>query len=170
MRLLDVAAIVIAVAACAFDLHSRRIPNVLTFGATIAAFVAALVVGGDTTFGSSVAGWALGLVLFLPIYAVGGMGAGDVKLLAAIGAWLGPLGVFHTALYTAVAGLVLALIIMAARRCVRQTLINVHMLLLHWRVSGFSAPAPLTLETSTGPKLAYALPTLVGTVAAIWLR
>jgi len=170
MSLLDLAAIGVSIAACVFDLKWRRIPNVLTFGATVAGFLVALLTGGSAAFGSSVAGWAVGLVLFLPMYGLGGMGAGDVKLLATIGAWLGPLGAFHAALYTAIAGAVLATIIMCARRCVRQTFTNLHLLLLHWRVAGFSAPAQLTLEGSTSPKLAYALPMLIGTVVAIWNR
>jgi prepilin peptidase CpaA len=169
MRLLDLAAIGVAIAACGFDLRSHRIPNVLTFGAAVAAFAVALATGGTTAFGWSVAGWLVGLVLFLPVYAVGGMGAGDIKLLATIGAWLGPLGAFHTALYTGIAGALLALVVMYTHRCARQTFANVHMLLLHWRVAGFTSPSPLTLENSTSPRLAYALPMLIGTVASIWL-
>ena len=164
MRLLEIAAIAVAVAACAFDVSRQRIPNALTFGAAAAALITAAVIGGVSGFGVSAAGWLTGLVLFLPVYAVGGMGGGDVKLLAALGAWLGP-----AALYTAIAGAVLAIIIMVAKQCVRQTLSNINMMLLHWRVAGLTAP-PLTLETSTSPKLAYAVPMLIGTVIALWLE
>ena len=62
-----------------------------------------------------------------------------------------------------------AIIIMVAKQCVRQTLSNINMMLLHWRVAGLTAP-PLTLETSTSPKLAYAVPMLIGTVIALWLE
>jgi prepilin peptidase CpaA len=170
MRLLDLAAVAVAIAACAYDLRSHRIPNVLTFGAAVAGFVAALATGGGTALGWSVAGWAVGLILFLPVYAVGGMGAGDVKLLATLGAWLGPLLVFHAALYTAIAGLVLAVIIMWVHRCAARTIANLHLLVTHWRVFGFTAAPGLTLDTSASPKLAYALPILIGTVVAVWLR
>ncbi|PYR77704.1 MAG: peptidase A24 [Acidobacteria bacterium] len=169
MRLLEIAAIAVAVAACAFDVSRQRIPNALTFGAAAAALITAAVIGGVSGFGVSAAGWLTGLVLFLPVYAVGGMGGGDVKLLAALGAWLGPATIFHAALYTAIAGAVLAIIIMVAKQCVRQTLSNINMMLLHWRVAGLTAP-PLTLETSTSPKLAYAVPMLIGTVIALWLE
>jgi len=162
--------IAVALAACLFDLQSRRIPNVLTLGAAVAAFVFAAFNGGLAGLGSSVTGWAVGLALWLPVYALGGMGAGDVKLIAAIGAWLGPAGALHAALYAGISGAVLALVVASMNGCVRQTCSNVRMLLLHWRVAGFSPQAQLTLDTATSPRLAYAVPTLVGTVAAIWLR
>jgi prepilin peptidase CpaA len=170
MRLDDTMAVMVALVACVFDLHTRRIPNVLTFGAAGAALVAAAMMGGVAALGSSAAGWAIGLALWLPIYALGGMGAGDVKLIAAIGAWLGPLGALHAALYAGIAGGILAVVVACATGCVRQTYSNVHMLILHWRVAGFSPQAQLTLDTATSPRLAYAVPTLVGTVVAIWLR
>ena len=62
------------------------------------------------------AGWATGLALFVPLYALGGMGAGDVKLLGAIGAWLGPMGAVWTGLYGAIAGGVLALAVAVWQR------------------------------------------------------
>ena len=49
-------------------------------------------------------GWMLGAALFFPVFALRGMGAGDVKLLAAVGAWLGPLQVVCVALVTSIAG------------------------------------------------------------------
>jgi prepilin peptidase CpaA len=166
----DAAATAVALVACAFDLHRQRIPNALTFGAAALALLAALVTGGFPALGASAAGWIVGVALFLPVYALGGMGAGDVKLLAAIGACLGPDGVFNAAVYTAIAGGALAVMVAVARGCLRQTCANVGMLLLHWRVAGITASPQLTLETSTSPKLAYAVPTLIGTVTAIWLR
>jgi prepilin peptidase CpaA len=162
--------IAVALVACVFDLRSQRIPNALTFGAAAAALLVAAVGGGMPALGWSLAGWLLGLALFLPIYALGGMGAGDVKLLAAIGAWLGPMDVFYAALYTGIAGGFLALGVAVWRGCLRQTWRNVQLLVLHWHVAGLFAPSPLTLDTATSPKLAYALPTFIGTAVAIWVR
>jgi prepilin peptidase CpaA len=104
------------------------------------------------------------------MYALGGMGAGDVKLMAAVGAWLGPGDVLYAALYAAVAGAVMAMGVAVVRGCVRQTFSNVHLLLNHWQVAGFSPHAQLTLAAGSSPRLAYAVPVLAGTVAAIWLR
>jgi prepilin peptidase CpaA len=61
----------------------------------------------------SLAGLGLGLVLLLPLYAVGGMGAGDVKLLAGLGAWVGPALVWPAFLVSVLIGAALALALMA---------------------------------------------------------
>ena len=166
----DAIAIAVALLACVFDLRERRIPNALTFSAALAAFAAAAMTGGVHAVGLSAAGFGIGLVFWLPIYALGGMGAGDVKLLAAIGAWLGPLGVIHAALATAIAGALLAIVVAIAKRRVRQTSSNIALLLVHWQVAGFSPKSQLTLDSATSPRLAYAVPTLIGTVIAIWFR
>jgi prepilin peptidase CpaA len=163
-------ALAVALVGCAFDLHSRRIPNLLTFGAAVAALIVSGLTGGLTSVGSSAAGWAVAAALWLPIYALGGMGAGDVKLMAAIGAWLGPATVIYAALYAAIAGAVFALALAVARGCVRQTFTNVQLLLIHWRVAGFTPHPELNLATATSPRLAYGVPILVGTMAALWLQ
>jgi prepilin peptidase CpaA len=163
-----VAAICVALAACLCDLHRRRIPNRLTFGAALVALLA-VPLSGAMSLETTTEGWLLGLVLWMPVYALGGMGAGDVKLLAAIGAWLGPLGVFEAALYTAIVGGILALAVALAKGCVGRTFANVWLLLTHLRVVGLRPDLQLTLDTSISPRLAYAVPTLMGTVVAIWL-
>lgn len=164
----EIVAVAVALAACVFDVRSRRIPNALTFGAALAAFAVAAFTGGFSALGASGAGWALGLAMWLPIYALGGMGAGDVKLIAAIGAWIGPGAVIYAALYAAVAGGFMAAGVAIAQRCVRQTYDNIQLLILHWRVAGFTPHAQIALGTASSPRLAYAIPVFIGTVVAIW--
>jgi len=166
----DTVAIGISLVASVFDLHSRRIPNLLTFGAALAALIVSPFTTGLSGLGFSAAGWLLATVLWLPLYALGGMGAADVKLLAAIGAWLGPADVLHAALYAAIAGGILGIMVAYAHGCVRETWSNVQLLIVHWRVVGFAPHAQLTLATSTSPRLAYAVPILIGTTVAIWFR
>jgi prepilin peptidase CpaA len=170
MSLGDWVAISIALVASVVDLRSRRIPNALTFGATVVGLVVAAATGGLSGIGTGLAGWTVAMALWLPIYALGGMGAGDVKLMAAIGMWIGPAGALHAALYAAIAGGVLALTLAFTRGIVRETFQNVQLLILHWQVAGFSPHAQLTLATAKSPRLAYAVPVLIGTVAATWLR
>jgi prepilin peptidase CpaA len=166
----ETAALGTALLASGFDLHSRRIPNSLTFGAAAAALIVSALTAGLPGLGAGAAGWIVATALWIPIYALGGMGAADVKLLAAIGAWLGPADVLYAALYAALAGGVLAVMVAIAQRCVRQTWSNVQLLILHWRVAGFTPHAQLTLDASTSPRLAYAIPILIGTMGAIWIR
>lgn len=101
--------------ATVIDLRSRRIPNVLTAGMSgMGLAMAATGIGGIGP-GAAVAGFAIGMLLMMPGYMLGATGAGDVKLMAAVGAVVGPGLVVTAFLYTAVAGGVLAVIV-AARR------------------------------------------------------
>ncbi|SOY55046.1 A24 family peptidase [Cupriavidus taiwanensis] len=124
------ATIGIVLTAAAIDLQRRRIPNWLTFGAWIAALpvMAAMhgLAGGALAW---LSGWMVGLVLFLPFYLLRGMAAGDVKLMAAVGAWLGVGMALKIALATFVIGGLWALVQVFATGQGRSTLARVgHML------------------------------------------
>ena len=99
--------LILAVAAIT-DCRSRRIPNWLTLPAMVGGMVYHTAASGFQGFLFSVEGALLGLALLILFYLAGGMGAGDVKLMGAVGSLLGPKGVFFAFLYTAIAGGVLA--------------------------------------------------------------
>jgi prepilin peptidase CpaA len=170
MTLVQVSSLVIAALAAACDLRTRRIPNVLTFGAAGAGFAYHVLSGGVAALGHSAAGWLVGAAVFIVPFALRGLGGGDVKLLAALGAWVGPYDVLWLALYAGIAGGVMALIVALGAGYLRTALRNIWMLLCHWRVAGVTALPQLTLEESSAPKLAYAVPIFVGVVTVIWLR
>ncbi|WP_449245286.1 A24 family peptidase [Desulfobacca acetoxidans] len=96
--------LLLALAIAASDLHSRRIPNYLTFGGALAGLFYQTVFFGWSGLGQGLFGLLLGLGLLLIPYILGGMGAGDVKGLAALGAWLGPKGCFSLFCYMGIAG------------------------------------------------------------------
>jgi prepilin peptidase CpaA len=156
--------------ACLSDLRTRRIPNVLTISAAASAVLFHLATGGWSAAGWSVAGLFLGAALFFPMFALRGMGAGDVKLLAAIGAWLGPGQVAIVALATSIAGGVIAVIVALGHGYLRKALTNLYLVLLHWRIAGVRPLPELTLEKASGPRLAYAFPIAIGTVVTLWLK
>ena len=164
------AVLLVGVAACVTDFRSRRIPNVLTFGASVAAFAFWAYSGGLTGLGFSVAGWLVGCLLFLPWFLLRGMGAGDVKLLAALGAWVGPGTAVWIALYAAVAGGVFAVVVTLASGYLGTMVRNVWGLLMFWRVVGLQPHPELTLATASGPRLPYAFPITAGAVVGLWLR
>jgi len=158
MSLAHLVAIAIAAMACVTDLRSRRIPNALTFGGAAAALVFHTVSTGGAGLLTSLAGWGLGVACFLLPFALGGLGGGDIKLVAALGAWLGPALTIWMAMYTGVAGGVVALVVALSRGYLKQALANIR------------AVKVASLAESREPGLAYAPPILVGTAVALWLH
>lgn len=170
MSPVHICTLTIACVACVTDLRTRRIPNVLTFGAALAGLAFQFATGGVSGLGQAALGWLLGAVVFLLPFALGGLGGGDVKLLAALGAWLGPADAMWLVLYTGIAGGVTAIAVSAVCGYLGTALRNIKLLLCHWQVMGIQAVPEITLETSHGPKLAYAFPILMGLVTTVWLR
>lgn len=104
------------------DMRTRRIPNALTASMAGAGFgFAATGLSGVSLTAAAVA-FVLGLLLMLPGHLLGATGAGDVKLMAAVGAIVGPAIVVKAFLFTAIAGGVLALIVAAHRKRLGTTL------------------------------------------------
>jgi prepilin peptidase CpaA len=165
-----VAAVILVLLACVPDVRTRRIPNLLTFGAAASGLLFHLVVGGWTGLLTSAGGWALGAALFFPMFALRGMGAGDVKLLAAVGAWLGPFLVFWVALITSIAGGALGLVVALFHGYTLTAVRNVMALIGYWRVAGVHPLPQVSLDGARGPKLAYAIPIAIGTMVTLWLK
>jgi prepilin peptidase CpaA len=106
----------------AIDLRTRRVPNAWTMTAAAVGLAAAASGRANVTTGAALAGLLLGFLLMLPGHMFGGTGGGDVKLLAALGTWLGPSMVFTAFLYSAIAGGVLAVVVAIHRRRINATL------------------------------------------------
>ena len=140
MNFYQIVVVGVVLMAVAWDLSTRRIPNALTFGAALAGIVAARirrrVVRAQAC---QLAGWLVGVACFLPVFLLRGMGAGDVKLLAAIGAWLGPVATVWVALFSSIAGGVMGLVVALGSGYLGELFVNVSCVLMAWRVSGVHA-------------------------------
>jgi prepilin peptidase CpaA len=159
----------LALAAASWDLRFRRVPNALTFGAAGIGFLASGLHAGMGGLTQSLLGWLVGLALFLPFFLVGGLGAGDVKLLAAFGAWLGPTGALWAALWASLVGGVMALVAGAAHGYLLEAFRNLAAIVGIWRTLGLSPICGVTLGDAGGPRIAYAVPISVGALLALWL-
>jgi prepilin peptidase CpaA len=166
----SVAVLALGAAAAAIDSATRRIPNALTLAAAAAGVSFGALTGGVQGLGSSIAGWFVGLLLFLPLFVLRAMGGGDVKLLAAFGAWLGPALVCWVAVYGAIAGGALALPLVLWRGRLRTTIANMWGIVTHWRLSGLKPHPVVTLDNPDAVRMPYALPIALGALATLWLR
>jgi len=104
------------VVAAVIDGWKLKVPNWLTFPMVLSGWIYSAVFFGWDGLGWSLTGTAVGLGLLLPAYAIGGMGAGDVKLLAGVGAWMWGTVTFYAFCVSAIVGGIIALVMIAARR------------------------------------------------------
>jgi prepilin peptidase CpaA len=147
-------------AAVVTDVRTRRIPNWLT-GAIAGAGFGLAFGGGSVTPWQAALGVALGLVLMLPGHVIGATGAGDVKLMAAVGAFLGPGLVFRAFLYSALAGGVLAIAVAMRRGMFADTILGTTQL-----VTSPSATRAAIVSPGRGNRFAYGPAIAVGTLVA----
>jgi len=103
----------ILIEAAVIDGRSLRVPNWLTCHFLLAGLALAVGTGGSDKLWWSTAGALVGLMTLLPLYAIGGMGAGDVKLMAGLGAWIGPWLALQAFISSALVGGGIALAMMA---------------------------------------------------------
>jgi prepilin peptidase CpaA len=104
------------VVAAIIDGWKLKVPNWLTFPMVLAGWATSFVLFGWAGLGYSLAGTAVGLAVLLPAYAVGGMGAGDVKLMAGVGAWVGVSLTLWAFAASAIVGGVIAIVMVLARQ------------------------------------------------------
>ena len=167
---------VLLVWAVVTDLRSRRIPNKLCAAGILlagACHAAALAQGVSPLAGPAwwapLAGMLAGLALLLPLYLLGATGAGDVKLMAAVGAFIGVPAIVSAVLYTLLCGGLLSLVFMFGRGVAAQTLANVRYLLtdLAVRASARECGVGLAPLETTAARLPYAVAIALGTAAAL---
>jgi prepilin peptidase CpaA len=159
--------------AVAHDLLFRRIPNGLVLagialGILFQIVSPALAEPSQLTrigFSGALLGGLIGLGLFLPLYCLRAMGAGDVKLLAMVGVWLGPISVAWAALWTLLAGGMLAVVVALWSGVLRQVCANMLAMLTSSLIRAQAGtPAALEGPTHTTGRLPYAVAICCGTV------
>lgn len=156
----------ILIVAAYIDGKELRVPNWITFPMVLAGLVYCTWTAGWSGLGAGLLGMVAGLLCLLPLYAVGGMGAGDVKLMAGIGAWLGWKTTVYAFAVSTVVGGVMAVGMVLYRRSFQKHYTNFLVILTEWlsirnprelhRIAADRKPSMLLLP--------YGIPICIGSI------
>ena len=175
--------ICLLVIAARSDIKTRRIPNWLVLSGILVGLLAnSLLPGGsgfNNTFVPGGLGWlaalqgmGLGIAVLLPLYLLRAMGAGDVKLMGMVGAFLGPVHVQGAILFTLLAGGLIALMLALRSGMLKRLLQNIKYILMSGMVKMSVGQSPVMddLPLSVG-KLPYGVAIAIGTLGwLVWQR
>ncbi|MEN6465971.1 MAG: prepilin peptidase [Syntrophaceae bacterium] len=152
------------------DLLYFRIPNYLTFTSIPMFFIFHLIYNGFDGVLFAFSGLAIGILLLLPLYLLKMMGAGDVKLMGSIGAALGFSGAVKSFLFSAIAGGVYAVIVLALNHAHRVRLFHRFALMLKTLfIAGNFAYIPPDEEEKKA-KLCYGVAIAAGTISYMFFE
>jgi prepilin peptidase CpaA len=157
--------------AAIIDMKVRRIPNLLV----LAGLLISLTYHSTMPVGSGMLHWLFGagagFLIFMPLYLVKGIAAGDVKLMAAVGAFVGPMLILKVALAACIFGGIGALAIVVFGKNVRTVLRNIHIILLsHGRLSEYQKSEKLLGDAISFPsvgRMPYGAAIALGTMYAV---
>ncbi|HEV8525716.1 MAG TPA: prepilin peptidase [Terriglobales bacterium] len=163
---IELALVALVTAAAWSDFRTRRIPNWITVPGAALGFALQAWYGGFHGVLVSFAGAGVGLGIFIAMYIAGGMGAGDVKLFSAVGAFVGPQALILVFVFTGLLGGIAAVALSISRGRLRQTLGQTGELLLdlgrlRWQETRRASAAPDSL------RLPYGVVIAVGTLVSL---
>ncbi len=162
---------VIVLAAAVTDIRTRKIPNWLTLSGVCAGLGLNFALYGLAGLKASATGLALGFGSYFALYCLRAMGAGDVKLMAAVGAIVGPTNFIAVFLATALAGGVLAVGLMIWKGRVKETLWNTLFIvgeLAHFRAP-FTKRKDLDVKDPRALNMPHGVAIAAGTVICLCL-
>jgi prepilin peptidase CpaA len=160
------------------DLRSRRIPNWLVFPFLLAGILVSpwrhdwpgVRQGFWHGLGQSFGGFGIGLLVCGIFFWMGGMGAGDVKLFAAIGAWIGPAQLFVAMVITGLAGGVMVLGWAARDGFLKDLFGGTGDLVFGWKKRGMHRDPEMVLSNPLKRKMPYAPAIAIGTLFSFFAR
>jgi len=169
-----IGAVLVALVGAVTDVRSARIPNKLTYAALLAALSLRSTLLGLSGLKSGAIGMLVAGGLFLVLFALGAMGGGDMKLMAAVGAWVGSTQVTTLILAAAIAGGVLALGRIIFRNIMGETLRNTILLIYYRLTSGLQPHPDLNVQSSSSQRVPFGVAIAVGALScassAFWWR
>ena len=164
----------VALVGAVTDVRSARIPNWLTYSGLAAALVLRTALGSWAGLKSGAIGLLIAGGLFLILFVLGAMGGGDLKLMAAVGAWAGNTFVLILLIAVGLAGGVLALVSMIFNQIVIQTVRNTMQLICYRLTSGLQPHPELNVQASGSKRVPFGVAIAMGTLFcaanAVWWR
>jgi prepilin peptidase CpaA len=151
------------------DLRFQKIPNWLTLSAILSGISINAVTNGFNGFLLSTTGVLLGVALLILFYFLGGMGGGDVKLMGAVGAFLGPKGVVIAFVATALVGGAYAFILLASHGQLSKSLKRYSLILKIYFLTRkvlYVSPS----EAEKKPRLRYGIAIALGTIISVVMK
>lgn len=146
------------------DLRDHRISNILVLAGLISSAVIQSWLYGFSGMTVWLIGLAVGLVIFLPLYAFSGMAAGDVKLMAMVGSFLGPVAAFWAAALTLIVGSVLGVLVLLYKKQL------VRFIQRYWAMTSLRTYIQPQADDAARQRFPYAIAILLGTLTSIfWL-
>ena len=161
---------VVALIGAAFDLKTRRIPNFITGPSLFAGLLLHLSLDGWHGLFVSFAGALVCGIVFLIFYLAGGMGAGDVKLIAAVGGVAGLSNSASLLILTSLAGGVMGIALALTRGQLRSTLFNVGTLATHHTHQGLTPHPEINVRNASTLRLPYGLAIAAGSCITLYLQ
>jgi prepilin peptidase CpaA len=152
------------------DATTSRIPNYLTGGCALAGLGYQLGFHGLAGLADGFLGMGLGFALLIFFYVKGGMGAGDVKALAALGAWLGCVNTLYLFVYMAFSGVLLIVIFLWWRGLLRGKIRQLRGYIVSWALTG-SQPEkqqPAASAAAKSEQIPYAVAMAMGMAIICW--
>lgn len=168
IQLTKVLLLILLVMFCsATDLSMRRIPNAILLPALMAALFLNSLSGGLMGLIDSVAGLVIGIVMLMPLYVLGRMGAGDVKLLGVVGSVLGAWGAIVAGFATMIAGAILGVLHLAWLLMMPDVISRI-LRLASFITAKEAAPGDaMSLQTVRAAEIPYAVAITAGTFATL---
>lgn len=151
------------------DVMRHKIPNIISLGGVVVGFICQGWFVGIHGVIDGGLGLIVGLILFLPFYALGAMAAGDVKLMAMVGTFVGPKIVIACIAATLISGMILALIYIGFRGSNIKNYLSRYALMIKTLITTYKwIYIPPTREDAGSMRFPYALAINVGAIIALW--
>ena len=164
--------LVLTLCAAWIDGRTRRIPNWLTVSGAVVGISIHLLFGGWQGGLTALEGVGLGLLVLLPLVLLRALGAGDWKLMGALGAFVGPVMLWFVLLASVLVAGAMAVVQMIRTKRVRETVRNVGLLIMGFFAYGFRAHPEISIDNPDALKLPFGVAAAAGTlicfVAAHW--